>query len=202
VGAGRGDVAMYLKNFLRRHGLRNELLLKVLVKFPSHVVARFLGDAGVFGAMTEDDPNPENRVILDSNEPDGVKFTYKIADDLRRRADELCDLFTRHIRPWRLVRISPELTMNYGHPCGTCRFGDDPASSVLDRNCKAHDLENLYVLDASFTPRSGAINPSLTIAANSLRVAPVIADQLVRSRGTRERTRAAATTQERIPGNP
>jgi choline dehydrogenase-like flavoprotein len=76
------------------------------------------------------------------------------------------------------VRISPELTMNYGHPCGTCRFGDDPAASVLDRHCKAHDLENLYVLDASFMPRSGAVNPSLTIAANSLRVAPVIAAQL------------------------
>jgi choline dehydrogenase-like flavoprotein len=68
--------------------------------------------------------------------------------------------------------------MNYGHPCGTCRFGDDPATSVLDRHCKAHDLENLYVLDASFMPRSGAVNPSLTIAANSLRVAPVIAAQL------------------------
>jgi choline dehydrogenase-like flavoprotein len=78
------------------------------------------------------------------------------------------------------VRMNPELSMNYGHPCGTCRFGDDPAASVLDRNCKAHDLENLYVLDASFMPRSGAVNPSLTIAANSLRVAPVVAEQLAR----------------------
>jgi choline dehydrogenase-like flavoprotein len=192
VGAGRGDIAMYLKNFLRRHGLRNESLLKVLVKLPSHVAAHLLGDAGVFGAMSEDDPNPENRVVLDANEPDGAKFTYKIADDLRSRADELCDLFARHIRPWRLVRISPELTMNYGHPCGTCRFGDNPASSVLDRNCKAHDLENLYVLDASFMPRSGAVNPSLTIAANSLRVAPIIANQLVPASHGREHAEIAS----------
>jgi choline dehydrogenase-like flavoprotein len=65
--------------------------------------------------------------------------------------------------------------MNYGHPCGTCRFGDDSSISVLDRDCRAHDLENLYVVDASFMPRSGAVNPSLTIAANALRVAPRIA---------------------------
>jgi choline dehydrogenase-like flavoprotein len=178
VSAGRGDVAMYLKDYMRRHGVHNELLLKVLVKLPSHIAASLLGDASVFGGMTEDDPSPENRVTLDQNEPDGAKFSYTITDDLRRRANELRVQFARHIRPWRLVRISPELTMNYGHPCGTCRFGDDPATSVLDRNCRTHDLENLYVLDASFMPRSGAVNPSLTIAANSLRVAPLIAAEL------------------------
>jgi choline dehydrogenase-like flavoprotein len=178
VDVGRGDIAMYLKDFLRRHGWRNELLLKVLVKLPSHVAAHVLGNARVFGAMTEDDPSPANRVILDPNEPDGAKFTYTITEDLRRRAHELCEQFALHIRPWRLVRISPELTMNYGHPCGTCRFGDDAASSVLDRNCRAHDIQNLYVLDASFMPRSSAVNPSLTIAANALRVAPLIARQL------------------------
>ena len=178
VDVGRGDIATYLKDFLRRHGLRNEFLLKALAHLPSHVAAHLLGNARVFGAMTEDDPSPENRVILAPDEPDGAKFSYTITEDLRRRADELVTAFARHIRPWRLLRISPELTMNYGHPCGTCRFGDDPATSVLDRHCKAHDLENLYVLDASFMPRSGAVNPSLTIAANSLRVAPVIAAQL------------------------
>jgi choline dehydrogenase-like flavoprotein len=178
VDAGRGAVAVYLKDQLRRHGLRNEFLLRALVKLPSHIAARFLGDAGLFAAMTEDDPHPGNRVLLDPDEPDGVKFSYTITDELRSRADGLRELFARHIRPWRLVRLSPELTMNYGHPCGTCRFGDDPAVSVLDRDCRAHELENLYVLDASFMPRSGAVNPSLTIAANSLRVAPVIAEQL------------------------
>jgi choline dehydrogenase-like flavoprotein len=180
VNAGSGDIAMYLKDSLRRHGLRNEFLLKVLVKLPSHMAAALLGNARIFSAMTEDDPSPENRVMLDPNEPDGAKFAYTITEDLRQRADELCKMFAQHIRPWRLVRMNPELSMNYGHPCGTCRFGDDPAASVLDRNCKAHDLENLYVLDASFMPRSGAVNPSLTIAANSLRVAPVVAEQLAR----------------------
>jgi choline dehydrogenase-like flavoprotein len=57
------------------------------------------------------------------------------------------------------------------HQCGTCRMGTDPADSVLDTACRAHDLDNLYVVDASFFPSSGATNPTLTIAANALRVA-------------------------------
>jgi choline dehydrogenase-like flavoprotein len=57
------------------------------------------------------------------------------------------------------------------HQCGTARFGDDPATSVLDRNCKAWDLDNLYVVDASFLPSSTAVNPSLTIVAQAIRTA-------------------------------
>jgi len=53
---------------------------------------------------------------------------------------------------------------------GTCRFGTDPRSSVLDTNCRAHDVDNLYVVDGSFFCSSGAVNPSLTIIANALRV--------------------------------
>lgn len=178
LDAGRGDVAAYLKNWLRRHGLRNELLLRALVKVPAHLGSLLLGNAGIFAAMTEDDPHPENRLLLDAAEPDGARFVYTISADLRRRADALHATFARHIKPWRLLRLTPELEMNYGHPCGTCRFGDDPATSVLDRNCRAHDLENLYIVDASFMPRSGAVNPSLTIAANATRVAAVIANEL------------------------
>jgi choline dehydrogenase-like flavoprotein len=57
------------------------------------------------------------------------------------------------------------------HACGTCRFGSDPGTSVLDANNRAHELDNLYVVDSSFFPTSGGTNPSLTIAANALRVA-------------------------------
>jgi choline dehydrogenase-like flavoprotein len=176
--AGRGVIAGYLKDLLRRRGIFNELLLSMLVKIPSHVAALMFGGAGIFAAMTEDYPHPDNRIVLDSREPDGANFTYTITDDLRRRSALLRQEFLRHVRPWRSVKISPELTMNYGHPCGTCRFGDDPSVNVLDRNCKAHDLHNLFVVDASFMPRSGAVNPSLTIAANALRVAPHVAAQV------------------------
>ena len=176
LDAGRGEIAGFLKDSLRRHGIRNELLLKLLVKIPSHAGAWLFGEASVFAAMSEDDPDPDNRIELAPNEPDGAAFRYRIADDLRQRADALFAEFTRHVRPWRVVRVSRTLTMNHGHPCGTCRFGTDPATSVLDPNCRAHDLANLFVVDASFMPRSGAINPSLTIAANALRTAAPIAD--------------------------
>jgi choline dehydrogenase-like flavoprotein len=56
------------------------------------------------------------------------------------------------------------------HQAGTCRFGDDPATSVLDANCKAHELDNLYVVDTSFFPSIGAVNPALTAMANAIRV--------------------------------
>jgi len=56
------------------------------------------------------------------------------------------------------------------HQAGTCRFGTDPATSVLDTNCKAHELDNLYVVDTSFFPSIGAVNPALTAIANALRV--------------------------------
>jgi choline dehydrogenase-like flavoprotein len=73
------------------------------------------------------------------------------------------------------------------HQAGTCRFGTDPATSVLDVNCKAHDLDNLYVVDTSFFPSIGAVNPALTAMANAIRVG----DHLLQRLGVAE----PATTQ-------
>lgn len=64
------------------------------------------------------------------------------------------------------------------HQAGTARFGTNPATSVLDIDCKAHELDNLYVADASFFPSIGAVNPTLTIIANALRVADTIKKRL------------------------
>lgn len=64
------------------------------------------------------------------------------------------------------------------HQNGTLRFGDDPQTSVLDVNCKAHDLDNLYVVDASFFPSSAAVNPALTVMANALRVGDHLLERL------------------------
>ena len=64
------------------------------------------------------------------------------------------------------------------HQAGTARFGTDPARSVLDIHCKAHELDNLYITDASFFPSIGAVNPTLTIIANALRVADHIKQRL------------------------
>jgi choline dehydrogenase-like flavoprotein len=64
------------------------------------------------------------------------------------------------------------------HQNGTVRFGHDPKTSALDRNCKAHELDNLYVVDASFFCSSGAVNPALTIMANALRVADHLLERM------------------------
>ena len=176
MSAGRGHIAGFIKNMLRRYGLKNERLLSALAKIPSHIAASILGEAIIFSALIEDDPDPNNRIKLNSKEPNGATFSYNFNNDIRQRADALYKIFSKHIGNWRVLRISPSLEINSGHPSGTCRFGANSATSVLDANCLSHDLNNLYVVDASFMPRSGAVNPSLTIAANALRVADSIVE--------------------------
>ena len=77
------------------------------------------------------------------------------------------------------------------HQAGTCRFGDDPSTSVLDVNCKAHELDNLYVVDTSVFPSIGAVNPALTAMANSLRVGEHLLDRLGAATQAATRERAA-----------
>jgi choline dehydrogenase-like flavoprotein len=76
------------------------------------------------------------------------------------------------------VALSPLKFLNYAHACATCRFGVDPTSSVLDANNRAHDVDNLYVVDASCFPSSSGTNLSLTIAANARRVGKAIHQSL------------------------
>jgi choline dehydrogenase-like flavoprotein len=64
------------------------------------------------------------------------------------------------------------------HQAGTCRFGTDPATSVLNAECRAHEVENLYVVDTSVFPSIGAVNPALTAMANSLRVGDQVLERL------------------------
>ena len=175
LDAGRGNIAVFIKQSLRKYGIRNECLLALIAKVPSHVAAWVLGDASIFAALIEDDADPNNRIQLNANEPNGASFSYTITADLRERADALYQVFSKHVGKWRVLKISPTLEINSGHPSGTCRFGSNPTSSVLNADCCSHDVDNLYVVDSSFMPRSGAVNPSLTIAANALRVADKIA---------------------------
>ncbi|EUA32964.1 GMC oxidoreductase family protein [Mycobacterium xenopi 4042] len=74
--------------------------------------------------------------------------------------------------PFRKITIGAAKGNGHlAHVCGTCRFGTDPKSSVLDPQNRAHEVDNLYVVDGSFFPSSAGLNPGLTIAANALRVA-------------------------------
>ena len=81
------------------------------------------------------------------------------------------------------------------HQAGTCRFGTDPATSVLDVNCQAHEVDNLYVADTSFFPSIGAVNPGLTAIANGIRVGEHIAERL----GVRSATEMRAPAPRTAP---
>lgn len=128
-----------------------------------------------FWLTSEDLPDPENRVEV--TEDGRVKVTYK-ANNLEghnRLIAKLRSLLNECGMEDRLMHndlyMGKKIPIaGVAHQCGTIRFGTDATSSALDVNCKAHDLDNLYVVDGSFFPSSSAVNPGLTIIANALRV--------------------------------
>ena len=109
-------------------------------------------------------------MLPDPADGDRLRFHYEISDELQARRAAFRKAMRQAFRPHRAMFTSAAPELNFAHPCGTLRFGDDPRSSVLDRDCKVHGLDNLYVADSSFMPTSNGVNPSLTIAANALRV--------------------------------
>lgn len=141
---------------------------------------RFM-NAAIWATIIEDLPYHDNRVVPDPDARNGMRFEYTYTDELKNRVRSFRRKLSEKLAPHRILFLSDEDNINYGHVCGTCRFGDDPATSVLDANNRAHDVSNLYAVDASFFPSSGGTNPSLTIAANALRVAEAIESQLARA---------------------
>ena len=135
-----------------------------------------------FWMQSEDLPRPENRIRYDGDRVI-LEVTEGNMEAARRLRGKLQDLTTT-LGAWpKLIDRSLYLGKNIpisgtAHQAGTCRFGNDPATSVLDLDCKAHELDNLYVTDASFFPSIGAVNPTLTIIANALRVADRIKERL------------------------
>ncbi|BBY80655.1 glucose-methanol-choline oxidoreductase [Mycolicibacterium pulveris] len=150
--------------------------LRLMLPAVRHVYERFFTGGLILASMMEDLPYLDNRVMLPENpRPDGrqrMRIQYRLrANDLRRHAT-FQQLFQEAVKPFRKRRLgSGRDNSNMGHVCGTCRFGTDPATSVLDPQNRAHQVENLYVVDTSFFPSSAGLNPSLTVAANALRVA-------------------------------
>jgi choline dehydrogenase-like flavoprotein len=136
-----------------------------------------------FWLTSEDLPDPENRVTLDrdgnivltytpNNEEGHTRLTKKLESLMKQQArcpvhGHECHqgLFARNLFVGQRIPLA-----GVAHQNGTIRFGRDPKTSALDVNCKAHDLDNLYVVDGSFFVSSAAVNPALTIMANALRV--------------------------------
>jgi choline dehydrogenase-like flavoprotein len=122
-------------------------------------------------AMTEDLPRPENCVTLGADGRPRLSFRPNNQRAHQRLVEQLRALLAR-LGYWS-PRIFAHSTgpQNTTHQCGTVVFGTDPRASVLDPYCRTHDVENLFVVDASFFPSSAAVNPGLTIIAQALRVA-------------------------------
>lgn len=138
----------------------------------SEYAPRLFAKSTMFATIVEDLPYSHNRIVADSSSPNGMRFEYEYTKELKWRNAYFRKRIKETLsRKHRIRFLSGRNNINYGHVCGTCRFGDDPATSVLDSTNRAHDVDNLYVVDASFFPSSGGTNPSLTIAANALRVA-------------------------------
>jgi len=134
---------------------------------------RMVDQSIAIATTMEDLPYLHNRVLpaLD-DAPEAVRISYNLHDSEKKRVALFRKMMARTLKSlhWRLIKQA-ENNQRIAHVCGTCRFGQDPQTSVLDPNNRCHDLENLYVVDSSFFPSSGGTNPGLTIAANALRVA-------------------------------
>ncbi|MGB7293275.1 MAG: GMC family oxidoreductase [Thermodesulfobacteriota bacterium] len=144
-----------------------------------------------FWLTSEDLPDPENRVTLDAegnivlkykpNNEEGHKRLIAKLESLMNQQSKCSvhghqchqGLFARNLFIGQRIPLA-----GVAHQNGTIRFGNDPKTSALDINCKAHELDNLYVVDASFFPSCGAVNPGLTIMANALRVGDRILERL------------------------
>lgn len=138
-------------------------------------LARIFGRSTVLASILEDLPYRDNRVRVRGSEHGGdtrISMSYSVREHDRSRIRMMRQLVSDALGPNGHTLIKQaENNQRIAHACGTCRFGNDPAKSVLDANNRAHSVSNLYVVDASFFPSSGGTNPALTIAANALRVA-------------------------------
>lgn len=134
------------------------------------------------GTIIEDLPYADNRVtplpIARRHGAPRVALNYTLSAHAAGRIARFRAIMAELLRPYRFILIKQaENNQMLAHACGTCRFGDDPRTSVLDATNRAHGMENLYIVDSSFFPSSTGTNPSLTIAANALRVAAHITGQ-------------------------
>ena len=176
--ANYGNIVHLLKQRYELSPLGRFAPGKELMRIPALIAARLLGEARVFVGLLEDLPEDDNRVRFDPARPDDILYDYRMSAELLARRQRYRRRIKRGLGNIRslFLTLGPEL--NTAHPCGTLRFSDDPRRGVLDRDGKAHGLDNLWGADAAFMPTSTGVNPSLTIVANALRVADAVARRL------------------------
>jgi choline dehydrogenase-like flavoprotein len=158
-----------------------------------------------FWLTSEDLPDPNNRVTLDREGNIVLSYTQNNQEAHHRLMAKLKQLLNKqtacnvhghechHDLFARNLFIGDQIPLaGVAHQNGTIRFGHDPKTSALDIHCKAHDLDNLYVVDGSFFPSSAAVNPALTIMANALRVGDHLKRRLGANLGSDVKSRPAS----------
>jgi choline dehydrogenase-like flavoprotein len=176
-----GNIQMVGKSSAEMYRGEKPLQTKLAPARTLHDIARHAVD---FWLSTEDLPRMENRVTLRS---DGrIALSYEPTNDLPKKQllHELKRLLGTlgmhhdHLIPRHAYLKNDIPVAGVAHQAGTCRFGRDPATSVLNTDCRAHEVDNLYVVDTSFFPSIGAVNPALTAMANALRVGDHLLERL------------------------
>jgi choline dehydrogenase-like flavoprotein len=159
-----------------------------------------------FWLTSEDLPDPDNRVAVDHKgkivlayTPNNLEAHERLQAKLRQAMKQnKCEmhghechqgLFARQLYAGQRIPLA-----GVAHQNGTVRFGHDPKNSALDVNCKAHDLDNLYVVDASFFPSSAAVNPALTVMANALRVGDHLLERMSASASAQSEAESIAAS--------
>jgi choline dehydrogenase-like flavoprotein len=162
--------------------IRGEGLPGFLQWFPDKPFEWMAHHSVDFWLTSEDLPRAENRIYYD-----GPRVVLDLKENnmeahrrLRAKLQAMTSTLDLHPHLFdRSLYLGKDIPIGgTAHQAGTLRFGTDPATSVLDVDCKAHDLDNLYVTDASFFPSISAVNPTLTIIANALRVGDLLAERL------------------------
>jgi choline dehydrogenase-like flavoprotein len=187
-----GNIQMVGKSSAPMFRGEKPLQTKLAPQFTLDEVATHAVD---FWLSTEDLGRPENRVTLAKDGNITLSYTPNNQEPKKRLYDQLKSMLGHlgmhpdHLIP-RTTYLKNEIPIaGVAHQAGTVRFGTDPATSALDPTCKAHELDNLYVVDTSFFPSIGAVNPALTAIANAIRVGDHLLDRLAvpaSERGDRE----------------
>lgn len=154
-------------------------LLKLAKPLITPFLERLVDQNMVLATILEDLPYADNLVkpLPGSTRSGGARLaiSYRARAYDRERIEAFRAAMKGVLKPYRYTMVKQaENNQRIAHACGTCRFGTEPSASVLDKYNRAHGLSNLYIVDSSFFPSSGGTNPSLTIAANALRVAEAI----------------------------
>jgi len=166
----RGPKTRYPLGQIQSQGRTHPVMAQIVVPWVPLRAYDYWVSRGVdWLVMSEDLPEIENRITVDDNGRINLHYKPNNLAAHRRLVAETKRML-RRLGYWLVVKHSHG-AKNTTHQCGTIVFGADPRTSVLDSFCRAHDVDNLFVVDASFFPSSAAVNPGLTIAAQALRVA-------------------------------